>query len=264
MNLRLIGLWLCLVFSSAPWAEPARLAIIIDDLGNDYAAAQRVLQLPPQITLAILPRLHYSRRIAEQAHRNGHEIMLHQPMSSLSYKAMGPGGLTLLHTLADIDAVLQANLASVPHVSGVNNHMGSLMTRDPDSMRWLMSALRRQGDLFFVDSRTDPGTQAERVARENGVKSARRDVFLDNDSDKQAIRAQFEQAYRLARERGSAIVIGHPYPQTLAVTREQMARWPELGIVLTPVSQVIAHQRSPDSWHASSSPLPRVAKNSKR
>jgi polysaccharide deacetylase 2 family uncharacterized protein YibQ len=88
-------------------------------------------------------------------------------------------------------------------------------------------------------------------------------VFIDNERDPDAIRAQLQQAAALARGRGSAIAIGHPYPETLAVLRELLPQWREQGMILSPVSKVIAHQRSPGSWHASSSPLPKVAKNSK-
>jgi len=258
---RLIVLLLC-AWAGAAAAE-VRLAIIIDDVGNDYASAQQVLALPVGVTVAILPRLHYSRRIAVQAHEQGREIMLHQPMQSIHQKTLGPGGLTLDHTLADLRAVLSANLASVPHATGVNNHMGSLLTQDDDSMRWLMRVLREQGELFFVDSRTDEDTRAEAVAFAQGLATARRDVFLDNVKDPEYIRAQLEMALQLARERGSAIAIGHPYPQTLAVLRELLPHLQQQGVKLLPASAVIAYQRSPESWHASSSPLPKVAKNSK-
>lgn len=258
----LLSLGLAL-FSAFALAESSRLAIIIDDVGNDYAAAQQLMELPVAVTLAVLPRLGNSRRIAEEAHQQGREVMLHQPMQSVHHKHLGPGGLTLDHTRADLEAVLAANLASVPHVAGVNNHMGSLLTQDADAMASLMSVLRDHGGLFFVDSRTDGQTLAERMARDHGLRSARRDVFLDNDPDPERIRAQLEQAVQLARERGSAIAIGHPYPQTLAVLREALPQWQALGIELVSASQAIAHQRSPQSWHASLSPSPRVVKNSK-
>lgn len=255
---------LLLMLCGGPALAQARLAIIIDDVGNDYEAARQILELPLQVTVSILPRLGYSTRVAEQAHRQGREVMLHQPMESVHHKALGPGALTLHDTRADIDAELTANLRSVPYVSGINNHMGSLLTRNPDSMRWLMTAIKQRGDLYFVDSRTDVRTRAEEIARDNGLTTSRRDVFIDNVNEPEAIREQLARALQLAKTRGSAIAIGHPYPQTLAVLHELLPQWQAQGVILLPVSQVIAHQRSPGSWHASSSPLPKVAKNSKR
>jgi polysaccharide deacetylase 2 family uncharacterized protein YibQ len=256
--------WLatCLVFCASLVQAAPQVAIIIDDLGNDYAQAQEVLELPVGVTVALLPRLHNSPRIARQAHRQGREIMLHQPMQSIHQRKLGPGGLTLHHAKTEIEEVVLGNLKSVPHVAGINNHMGSLLTRDPDSMRWLMALLKQRG-LFFIDSRTDSGSHAEMIARENGLSTARRDVFIDHEQNPEAIRAQLEKALKLAEKRGSAIAIGHPYPETLAVLKELLPQWQALGIQLVPASKVIAYQRSPESWHASSSPLPRVAKNSK-
>ena len=245
-------------------AAGGRLAIIIDDVGNDYLAAEEVLELPPEVTVSVLPRLHNSARIARRAHRQGREVMLHQPMQALQPKPLGPGGLTLAHTRADLASVLRDNLASVPHAAGVNNHMGSLLTAEADCMRHFMAVLKQQGDMYFVDSRTHDFTHAEATARESGLRTARRDVFIDHVRDPAAIRAQLLHAADLARKRGSAIAIGHPYPETLAALRELLPQWQQQGMILLPVSEVIAHQRSPGSWHASSSPLPKVAKNSKQ
>ncbi|HHI75881.1 MAG TPA: divergent polysaccharide deacetylase family protein [Gammaproteobacteria bacterium] len=253
---------LCLLPGLA--AAQALLAVIIDDVGNSLQRARQVVALPAPVTVAVLPRLPYSRLVAEAAHRSGHEVMLHQPMQSLRGKALGPGGLTLDHTRADLKAVLAANLASVPHAAGVNNHMGSLLTGEPASMRWLMDSLRERGDLYFVDSRTNPRSVAARVARDDGLPSARRDVFLDNRREPAEILRRLRQAVRLARLKGSAIAIGHPYPETLAVLARELPRLRRQGVELRPVSHIIAYQRSPETWHASSFPLPQVAKSSKR
>lgn len=137
------------------------LAVIIDDIGNNAEVASAVLALPPGVTLSILPRLSASHQAAEAASRLGHEVMLHQPMESLNHRALGPGGLTLDHTRIDLEMVLAANLRSVPHAVGVNNHMGSLLTSEHTSMHWLMEALLRHGGLFFVDSRTNPRSVAQ-------------------------------------------------------------------------------------------------------
>lgn len=241
-----------------------RLAIIIDDLGNDYRHADAVLRLPSAVTVSILPRLTWSRKIADAAHRQGREIMLHQPMASLGHRSLGPGGMTLDDTGVDLKAVLAANLASVPYVSGVNNHMGSLLTRRPDSMRWFMAALRERGDLYFVDSRTDAASRAQQAAQDAGLASTRRDVFLDNARDPTEIRQRLHEAVQLARLKGSAIAIGHPYPETVRVLAAELPRLREQGIELVPVSRVIALQRRSKIWHASSSPSHKVAKNSKQ
>lgn len=240
-----------------------RLAIIIDDLGNDYRHAEAVLRLPKAVTVSILPRLAWSTRIAKAAHLQGRESMLHQPMASLTHRSLGPGGLTLDHTRADIKAVLGANLASVPYVSGVNNHMGSLLTGEAEYMHWFMQELQEQGGLYFVDSRTSAASQAKKVAYTQGLTTASRDVFLDNERDPESIRERLHQAVRLARLKGSAIAIGHPYPETVQVLATELPVLQAEGVVLEPVSRVIAYQRSSKTWHASSSPLPKVAKSSK-
>lgn len=262
---RLLGVCLLWFSTLAVAQEQARVAIIIDDIGNDYRAAKQVLALPLGVTTAILPRLPYSRRVALQAHRQGREVMLHQPMASEQHRYLGPGGLGLVNnTDADIDALLAINLRSVPYAAGINNHMGSLLTSDAPSMRRFMQVLKQHGNLFFIDSRTNNATVAQTTAEQYGLKTARRDVFLDNVQDEDYIRNQLQHVLQLARQRGSVIAIGHPHPQTLAVLREVLPQWQQQGVVLLPASQVIAYQRSPESWHASSSHSPKVAKNSKR
>ncbi len=253
----------CLLLSTNLAHARGLLAIIIDDVGNNTETAREVLSLPPAVTLSILPRLLASRHTAEAAWRRGHEVMLHQPMAAVNHRTLGPGALTLDHTRVDLESVLAINLRSVPHAIGINNHMGSLLTGEATSMRWLMEALRRHGKLFFVDSRTNPRSVAQRAARRSGIATARRDVFLDNERDPARIRDRLYQAIRLARLKGSAIAIGHPYPETLEVLRRELPRLHELGVELQPISRVIAYQRSPETWHASSSPLPQVAKSSK-
>ena len=257
-------LGLCLLLIAVVAQADGRLAIIIDDLGNSRENARAVLQLPRAVTVSILPRLPLSRDIAEAAWRQGRESMLHQPMDSLSHRALGPGGLSLDHTRVDLRAVLRANLASVPHVAGVNNHMGSLLTPETRSMHWFMQALQEEGGLYFVDSRTNAATRAYQAAREQGIPTANRDVFLDNERDIARIRERLYQAARLAGLKGSAIAIGHPYPETIAVLRAELPVLERQGIVLEPVSRIIDYQRSSNTWRASSSPLHKVAKNSKR
>ncbi|MCB1923479.1 MAG: divergent polysaccharide deacetylase family protein [Gammaproteobacteria bacterium] len=245
-------------------AEPVRIAIIIDDLGNNRALGREAVALPGALTYAVLPSRPYSSYIAQTADASGKEVMLHLPMEASDGRAMGPGGLSLGMDRKSFAHAVREGIESLPNIAGVNNHMGSLLTRQPDAMRWLMEELRCFDRLYFVDSRTDVRTVARDSARDAGLANAARDVFLDNQQDREYIRAQLARLIAIARRHGSAIGIGHPYPETLAVLAEQLPQLSVQGIQLVPVSRLVERERSERLWHASSSPLPKVAKNSKQ
>ena len=88
-------------------------------------------------------------------------------------------------------------------------------------------------------------------------------MFLDNQQDPDYVSRQLERLIAIARERGSAIGIGHPYPPTLAVLAQQLPSLAAQGVEIVPVSELVERERSEQLWHACSSPLPTVAKNSK-
>lgn len=260
---RLLLLYCALALHTAAAHPGPRVAIIIDDLGNSMASGEQALALPGALTYAILPQLPYSTEIAQRAHAAGREVMLHLPMQAREDRALGPGALTRAMDRFEFARTLRASLASVPHVAGVNNHMGSLLTGDPSAMRWLMEDLACHDRLYFIDSRTDVRTLAARFAREAGLWHAERDVFLDHVQDEAAITAQFRRLLALARRNGSAIGIGHPYPETLAVLARELPLLEAEGIELVPASRLVEQERSHRLWHASSSPWPTVAKNSR-
>ena len=233
------------------WQLPAvqarpLLALVIDDLGNDLAAGQAVLALPGQLTFSFLPGTPHARGLSRAAFASGRESMLHLPM--------GPLGIAADSSAARIHGTLNQALHAVPFAAGVNNHMGSRLTREPRPMQWLMESLRLHGGLYFVDSRTHPDTVAEFTAREIGIPTTRRDVFLDNQRNEAAIRRQFRELLTRAREQGAALGIAHPYPETLRVLRSELATLDAAGVELVPVSQFIDWQRRQRQWHASSSP----------
>jgi hypothetical protein len=238
----------------------ARIALIIDDLGNQQKMGERALALPGALTYSFLPRTPFAWQLASKAHELHKEVMLHQPMESDNGNPLGVGALTLSMSRKQFARTLQRNLASIPYVAGVNNHMGSLLTRDPTAMRWLMSELRLDG-LYFVDSRTTDATVAERIANSNLISASRRHVFLDNTQEAAEIKSQLRALIRKARTQGGAIGIAHPYPQTLAVLREELPKLEAQGIDLVPVSELVNTGRP--LWHAYSSPSPKDAKSSK-
>lgn len=241
------------------------IALIIDDLGDRLLDGQRAVELPGAVTYAVLPHTPFAERLARLAHQHGKEVMLHQPMQALNGKAMGPGGLALEMDRQQVRQVLRENLAAVPHVRGVNNHMGSLLTRHPGHMAWVMEVLDEAGGLYFVDSTTTPASVAQRVAYEHNLANARRNIFLDHEQDRGAILQQFVRLLEQAHTVGASLAIGHPYPETLEVLEALLPYLDEFGVRLLPVSEWIEHtqQQREKLWQASLSPLPKAAKSLK-
>lgn len=199
--------------------EMAQLAIIIDDLGYNLRLGQRTLNLAGDITVAVLPFTPHGQELAEYAYQQGKEVMLHAPMSNHHDYPLGRGGLRSGMSKAEFLRVLRQNLANVPHVKGVNNHMGSQLTEESEPMGWLMAELQ-QRQLYFVDSRTSAQTQALIQAQHIGLPSRKRDVFLDDKRDTTVIYQQLVLALKKAQQQGSALAIGHPYPETLQVLEQ--------------------------------------------
>ncbi|MCW8847798.1 MAG: divergent polysaccharide deacetylase family protein [Sedimenticola sp.] len=263
--LPLLGLlWLLSFQAIAAGKTPQPvIALIIDDMGNQAVWGEAVLELPGAVTYAFLPHTPHASRLAEQAHLKGKEVMLHLPMQSHEGNPLGPGALTLHMTEQAFKRTLDEDLKAIPYVKGLNNHMGSLLTRHPGAMAWLMQGLQARPELFFIDSRTTLATVAQLMANEYQIPSASRDVFLDNDRSPAAIERQFDQLIKRAQRKGYAIGIGHPYPETAKVLKQKLVALQAHGITLIPASEMVEYQRSRSQWPASSSPSPKVAKNSK-
>jgi uncharacterized protein len=219
----------------------AVIAVVIDDLGQDLRPAQEVLGMPDRITLAVMPGLPQSKRIAELARSGSREILVHIPMEAKvrAEKRDAPGTLRLDMTPMEFIAAVNEDLDSVPGAAGINNHEGSALTENKQAMTFLMSELKSR-NLFFLDSLTNAKSTAFSVAKEFGLKAAKRDVFLDNESDRPAkIRKQFDELTRVAKQNGRAIGIGHPHPATIAELRKWLAKIDDEGIEIVPVSALV-------------------------
>ena len=232
---------LCLLFclmagiAQAAPANKAYMSIIIDDLGQSPERDSRTLALPGPVTMAIMPDTPHATDFARQAHKAGKTVILHMPMDP----ATGPYAWHPDIAIEELARRLDAALVKVPYAAGINNHMGSRMTAQREPMAWLMGELQRR-QLFFVDSRTSADTVAAAEAQAHDVAHVSRDVFLDDVRTPEAIDAQLQQGIALARKQGSAVLIGHPYPQTLAVLERQIPRLKQLGIELITLQQMIA------------------------
>ncbi len=234
-----------------PVNEKPRLAIIIDDLGDRLKDGRRVIALNANITVGIIPYTPYARLLAQLAIKKNKEIILHLPMESIDQRYLGKAGLHADMTEAELSASLDESLASLENIRGINNHMGSRLTQNTKIMRWLMQKLRARGDLYFVDSRTIDSSQALSVARQVGIDHATRDVFLDNDKNPDAMAKQWRYFLRHANKEGSAIMIAHPYPESISFLQHRLK---EIGTnyELISVSELIRwrHTRSKLAWQA--------------
>jgi polysaccharide deacetylase 2 family uncharacterized protein YibQ len=232
---------------TAPPASPrqgdkngsARLAIILDDLGNDRAAANAIFALPYPLTVSVLPNHAHSVDIAEEAHRRGYEVMLHLPMQSVGNEMPEAQELHPGMPAEDIPVLFEQMMQSVPNASGVNNHQGSQATADSALMEELMPVLQKW-NLFYVDSRTTAATVAYDTAQRFGVRSGFRNVpFLDDVAEVSAVRKQLELALRGAKTKGEAISIGHPHPATLQALSEILPQAKARGVNLVYASDLV-------------------------
>jgi hypothetical protein len=224
---------------ASPESRLPRVAIIIDDLGYDKRIARKFLDLDAGLSFSVLPFTPYTQTIADAVTRNGSDLMLHLPMEPLEYPDIdpGPGALLTVMSPDQLIAQLRKNLAAVPGIKGVNNHMGSKLTKQSSQMYQIFSILKQQG-LFFVDSRSTARTQGRSSARLFRLPFAERDVFLDHRTDPDFIRAQIKALIAIARKNGEAVAIAHPYPATYRVLKDVL---PELKtqVDLVPISRLV-------------------------
>jgi len=216
------------------------IAILIDDVGVARQNAELAIALDPSVTLSFMTYAHDAPAQVAAARARGHEIMLHVPMEPLDHREdPGPNPLAVGLAPAELSRRIVWSLGRFDGFVGINNHMGSRFTADPDGMGMLMEALKRRG-LLFVDSRTTASTVGADMARRHGVPTASRDVFLDNEVDTGDIEARLAETERRARAQGAAIAIGHPHPETIATLRRWIPQAQARGFVLVPVSAVVA------------------------
>jgi uncharacterized protein len=222
----------------------ARVAIVIDDLGQDLDFASKLASIPLSLTFSVMPFQKHSQEVVAMARAHRHEAMLHMPMEPDGYPRVDPGGGALLASMSSqqIQQSLGTALDAVSPIGGINNHMGSRFTQNVEQMGIVMKELRERG-LFFLDSATTANTKALDAAQRYGVPYIRRDIFLDHVLAESFVRAQLGQLIRLAKVQGRAVGIGHPHQVTLDVLRKESSLFEREGIAVVPAGQLL--QRAP-------------------
>jgi polysaccharide deacetylase 2 family uncharacterized protein YibQ len=208
-----------------------KIAIIVDDIGLNKRYIDDLLKIPVNLNLAVLPNLPHSRYAAEKANKNGWDVLLHLPMEpkyASGYSGTDAGENALLTGLSknQILELMDENLSSVPYIKGVNNHMGSKFTESSELMNLVLKRVKKEG-LFFIDSKTTSRSQGYIQAKKLGIKTAERDIFLDNDKGKEGeklIRSRINELLKISEKQGFAVGICHPYPQTIKVLSETLPK----------------------------------------
>ena len=218
----------------------ARLAIVIDDIGHRVDILEKFLDLQAPLTFSILPAVPHARASARAIESAGMEYLIHMPMQPFDYPAKNPGPLPLLlaQSPGETERRVLQYLKNLPGASGASNHMGSAYTSNREHMRVVQNLLA-ENNLFFLNSRTSGTVIPERIAQGQGYSYLERDVFLDHDPSEASVDDYFQRAVRIARARGSAIAIGHPYPTTLRVLQRHLPRLDERDVELVPLSTLL-------------------------
>lgn len=238
---------LLLVLAYLPQVTAFELALLIDDLGSQPALDRRVLNLPDEVAVAIIPHQPLSAQLSARAYEQGRMILVHMPMQSMDEENPGARVLQLGMGRVDIYRLMQKSLLSVRHAKGFNNHQGSLLTTLPEPMAWVMEFIRNQPGMLFIDSRTTHLTVAYDMAEQYRIRALWRDIFLDNEDGEEAVKAAFRQWLDKGREQGYALAIAHPRRATLNVLEKRLQDIPALGGKLVTLETLAKKKRHP-SW----------------
>ncbi len=220
---------------------PPRIALVVDDLGYEPARDASWLEVPANITLAVIPFGPSSRRIAQSAHERGFGVLLHVPMEPEGQVSDRTETFRFRRGMsgAEMESLLARMLRDVPFAEGASNYMGSAFTSDPEAMS-LFAAMLKENGLFLLDSVTTHRSVAVAAALRAGIPAARRDLFLDVDPDPEAMRRQWEEALTIARQKGSAIVICHGKTETLQAVRRFLPELSAQGIRTVTRAELLA------------------------
>jgi len=197
------------------------LVFVIDDAGNNLRDLEPFLNIPGPLTIAVLPGLPHSAEAAKRIRAVGKEVILHQPMEAIGGQNPGPGAIFSNMSELEIREVLARNIAEVGPVNGINNHQGSKITMEKQTMQVILSFCK-ENNLYFLDSRTTSDSVASEVARQVGIKFTERNVFIDNEQNKDAMLRYIGNGLTRAQRNGSAVMIGHTWsPELAPLLKEQ-------------------------------------------
>jgi polysaccharide deacetylase 2 family uncharacterized protein YibQ len=215
------------------------IVLILDDVGFDHQPLASAMAIDPNVNFAVLPNGMRSMEFASTLHARGFELLCHLPMEPEGFPRISPGDGAVLMSMSDaqIATATRANIEAIRFARGVNNHMGSRATADRRVMTDVLGALPK--GMYFIDSKTTGNSIAGPLARTMRVKTASRNVFLDDVQDVVSIRRQLAELAATASSRGVSVGIGHMYPSTIQVLTEDAPKLRAEGFRFVRASSIV-------------------------
>lgn len=218
------------------------LAIVVDDFGSVSAdELQQWLELPTEITFAIISTLKNSSQTMTLANEQGRETLVHLPMEPIGYPQQDPGANPILVQMnqTQVEKTLLKHINALPLCMGVNNHMGSLATADNTIMGWVMDVLKKK-NKGFLDSRTSNVSIAYQVAQKARIPAWRNDIFLDSpDITDETLERKLNAIQSMAAGKNTIVAISHCHNlDKLIFLKKFLDQAQAMGFTLIPLSQV--------------------------
>ena len=166
-------------------------------------------------------------------------------MEPFDYPDNDPGPQTLLTTLdagQNIDR-LHWLMSRFQGYVGIVNHMGGRFSASEQALAPVLRETAKRGLIYFDDA-SSARSLASQIAGANNLAFAKADLVIDGVPTPGDIDRALGRLETAARARGVAV----GFAGTLPVTIDRIARWAKAaesrGVVLVPVSAVVARARS--------------------
>ena len=223
------------------FVEHPKLAILIDDVGNGTALAEKFATLDADISFATIPFLSKSKEATKILQESGYTVILHMPMESLGNEKLNSKTKGLIRTSMSDDEIItkiKDALSGVGDVKGFNNHMGSKMTSDRKKMNTILE-FAKENELYFIDSHTTSKSVAYKIAKEKEIPTYFCSIFLDNKKDVDYIKERIKVALKRSIKNGRILAIGHYHPATFQAIKEMLPEIKKSGVKLVFLEKIV-------------------------
>jgi polysaccharide deacetylase 2 family uncharacterized protein YibQ len=212
-----------------------RVAIVIEDLGDDLRLARQVAEIQAPIAFAVDPVRPFAREVAELAKLFGREVIL-LPTTARpgDDDDGGPRVVAIDSGENEVHDLLDQAITAVPHVVGLRYPAVTGPDVDQERMAWMLAWLKLHALYWLSDG--EPHPSIRQLAAALAIPIASRTLILDAEPRESVVREQFAALVALARQQGPTIGIGHPYPATLEALATVLPEWGATDVEVVPVS----------------------------